>query len=52
MPEVVVSSRDEIGQAEDRLVMSTATGEGVDAVLEALMEHYRPPAPAEKTVPG
>ena len=50
MPIIVVSNKADIARAEEGLVMSTATGEGVDAVLEALMEHYRPPAPAEPPV--
>jgi hypothetical protein len=32
--------------------MSTATGEGVDAVLDALLEHYRPPVPKELPEPA
>lgn len=51
VPIIVVSNKADIARAEEGLVMSTATGEGVDAVLEALMEHYRPPAPREAPVP-
>lgn len=48
VPIIVVSNKADIARAEEGLVMSTATGVGVDEVLEALMEHYRPPTPAEE----
>ena len=50
VPIIVVSNKADIARAEEGLVMSTATGEGVESVIEALMEHYRPPAPREAPV--
>jgi len=39
VPVVVVSNKADIARAEEGLVMSTATGEGVDEVLAALLAH-------------
>jgi len=51
VPVIVASNKADLARSEDGIGMSTATGEGVASVLDALMEHYRPPSGADETGP-
>lgn len=52
VPVLVAYTKADIVRPDEGLSMSTATGEGVEAVMEALLAHYTPPVQCEIGIPS